>query len=180
MLPACSMWSACRVRRRKQTAGRSRQDYFLRSAVGLLLQFPLSIVNLDSLRERLDLLSHLGGVADNHDRCLIGRDVLTGDVLDFFFGDCFNPVAIRLEIVVRQIEHPDAYQLIYQPILSLNPNREHPREIGLGIPYFIVGNRLSANALELVEEFVQRGASYRSANLRRGAKGSGQTPRVQT
>ena len=81
--------------------------------------------------------------------------------------------------LVARIEHLDTHQLIYQTILSLNSNRKHAAEVRLGVLDFIFGYRLVANALELVEEFVQRRAGHGRADFGRGAKGSSQTPRVQ-
>jgi hypothetical protein len=76
--------------------------------------------------------------------------------LNVFGRNRINIVAIGLEKIIRQVEHFDAHQLIYQSIL-ISIGWENSSEICLS-----VGNLLSRDGfvecVKFVEEFVQRSA----------------------
>src|SRR5258707_576687 len=78
----------------------------------LALLIPVGIVKLDHSCIRLDLFADFGGVTDDDDRGAIRRHMALSYPLNLFRGDRVDVVAIDVQIVVRQIEHLNAYQLV--------------------------------------------------------------------
>src|SRR5258708_34274561 len=78
----------------------------------LALLIPVGIVELDHFCIRPDLFADFGGVTDDDDRGAIRRHMALGYSQNLFRGDRVDVIAIDVQVVVRQIEHLNAYQLV--------------------------------------------------------------------
>src|SRR5258707_8310621 len=128
-------------------------------------RFPIRIVKLNRLCIRLYLFANLSGVAHDYGCGVIGSDMVSRYPLNIVRGNRIDLFAVSFQIIVREIVHPDAHELIDQSVLGFNADWEDAGKVRLGVLEFFRCHRLVANPPQLIKELVQGSARYRSPHF---------------